>query len=86
MIDLGTLPGFQSSGAIGMNNNGQIVGYSQTASGAVHAFLYTDGEMKDLNELIDPSLALSLWDAEAINDNGQIWLSVPIRRIRTPTC
>jgi len=38
-----------------------------------HAFLYTDGTgIRDLNNLIDPSLGWELLRANAINDQGQI--------------
>ena len=40
MTDLGTLGGATSQ-ANGINDNGQIVGYSTTASGQIHAFFYT---------------------------------------------
>jgi probable HAF family extracellular repeat protein len=50
---------------------GQIVGYSDTPSGQ-DAFLYTDGQMVDLNNLIDPSSGWSIVEADGINDDGQI--------------
>jgi probable HAF family extracellular repeat protein len=51
MIDLGTLPGGTHSWATGINNKGQIVGYSTIASGQTHAFLYSGGTMIDLGTL-----------------------------------
>ena len=54
MIDLGTLGGLLSV-AYGINNSGQIVGYSPTAQGQLHAFLDSDGSMTDLNSLVDES-------------------------------
>ena len=41
-VNLGTLGG-QSSIAMGINDSGQIAGYAQTASGAVHGALWTVG-------------------------------------------
>lgn len=36
------------------------------------AFLYSNGQLLDLKDLIDPALGLTLFQAVAINDNGQI--------------
>src|SRR5215207_10175943 len=51
MKDLGTLGGTNSY-AYGINDSGQVVGYSDTANSGPHAFLYdsTNG-MKDLGTL-----------------------------------
>jgi len=52
ITDLGTLPGGAYSQALGVNDNGQVVGLSQTSSGAEHAFLYQPGTgMVDLGTL-----------------------------------
>jgi probable HAF family extracellular repeat protein len=51
MQDLGTLGGGYS-GAFGINARGQVVGYSFTAAGDVHAFLWEAGKgMQDLGTL-----------------------------------
>lgn len=72
MIDLGTLGGGLSQ-AFGINGSGQIVGYSTTVSDSGHAFLYENGVMTDLTDLI---VNISGWDlisaAYDINDLGQI--------------
>jgi probable HAF family extracellular repeat protein len=84
MIDLGGLPsapttayGFVSS-ASAINNWGQIVGNAQAYYGAIHAFIYQDGRMFDLNDLVklthvngQPGF-LALVAANGINDLGQI--------------
>ena len=69
--DLGTLGGTISAG-YGMNSAGQVVGISSDANGLL-AFLYSSGTgMVDLNSLIDPDLGWHLFDADAVNDAGQI--------------
>ena len=50
ITDLGTLGG-QWSDAYAINNFGQVVGLSQTASGSSHPFLYDTGKMIDLYPL-----------------------------------
>jgi probable HAF family extracellular repeat protein len=93
MIDLGGLPGAQFltstnpdvfsppnlvSSASAINNWGQIVGIATTSNGAIHAFLYCDGTMIDLNKLVrlthvnGPPGFLVLTGANGINDLGQI--------------
>jgi probable HAF family extracellular repeat protein len=70
MTDLRTLGG-PSSSARGINDSGQIVGYSDTDPdtwyGPQHAFLYEDGVMKDLGTLGGTSSA-----AYGINNSGQV--------------
>jgi probable HAF family extracellular repeat protein len=69
---LGTLGG-TSSKAYGINNTDTVVGSSDIAGGGLtHAFVYSNGNMVDLNTLIDPSLDVTLTDAFAINASGQI--------------
>ena len=50
MHDLGVL-GDGDGWADDINAGGQIVGYSQTTTG-IHGFLYSDGTMWDLNDLV----------------------------------
>jgi probable HAF family extracellular repeat protein len=73
VTDLGTLPGFSGSTALAINNLGQIAGY---ASGGDqlhhHAFVYADGALADLNDLIPPGTGLTMNEATGINDAGQI--------------
>ena len=53
VADLGTLGGVVSV-PTGINLSGQVVGYSETADGALHAFLWSGGTMQDLGT---PSLS-----------------------------
>ena len=71
MTDLGTLGG-RSSSANDINESGQIVGWANTNGGASHAFIYSNGEMVDLNALIDPTSGWTLHEAYAINNSGQV--------------
>ena len=66
MTDLGTLGG-RGSQAVAINERGQIVGESETASGETHAFLWQHGTMTDLG-----TLGGSFSSAVAINEHGQV--------------
>lgn len=79
--DLGVLPGFpgvNNSQADGINNIGEIVGYSWNTvydpygTNYYHAFVYIGGTMYDLNSLIPSDSGFSLTKADSINNNGQI--------------
>jgi len=66
VTDLGTLGG-ASSGATDVNSSGEVVGWAQTATGQVHAFVWRAGRMIDLG-----TLGGSTSTATGINDHGAI--------------
>ena len=71
--DLGSLGG-TSNGATAINDVGQIVGWSTLVGAdpqAQRAFLYVNGRMYDLNDLVEP-LPTPLTEARRINNRGQI--------------
>ena len=68
MTDLGLLAGDNNSSALGINERGQVVGYSANdESGEIHAFFWQSGTMIDLG-----TLGGSLTIALSINERGQI--------------
>ncbi len=78
MQDLGTLASFDASFANDINDKGEVVGDSTltiTKTGGYqmisHAFLYSNGQLQDLNE-IPHSSGWDFQQAKAINDRGQI--------------
>ncbi len=69
---LGTLGG-SFSVARAINNRGDIVGGSLEAEdGNVHAFLFSNGKLQDLNRLVNNLAGWELVQAVGINDLGQI--------------
>jgi probable HAF family extracellular repeat protein len=54
ITDLGTLGGATSKG-YGINSRGEVTGEAMNSDGTVHAFLYANHVMRDLNSLIDPA-------------------------------
>ena len=74
LISLGTIgPELPLSLAFGVNNQRSVVGeIYNNSTGVYHAFVYQDGQMRDLNTLVDLEPGLVLTDAQGINDAGQI--------------
>jgi probable HAF family extracellular repeat protein len=72
VIDLGTLGGVNSE-AVAINGEGVIVGSSDTSL-STDATIWVDGKIIDLNSLVAGALGpgITLTDAVAINDSGQI--------------
>jgi probable HAF family extracellular repeat protein len=71
MHDLGALAG-GSSEAYSLNNRGEVVGRSAVPGNGHYAFLYREGRMLDLNDLIPTGTGWVLTDAVDINNSGQI--------------
>jgi probable HAF family extracellular repeat protein/T5SS/PEP-CTERM-associated repeat protein len=70
MQDLGALT-FANSIAYDINDEGQVVGALQTGQNS-HAFVWADGQMQDLNNLIPANSGWVLQEARAINNKGRI--------------
>ena len=71
LTDLGTLGGTNSR-AEGVNDAGQVVGSADTSAELQHAFVWEDGVMTDLNDLLPPDSGWVLTRAVNINEAGQI--------------
>lgn len=71
MLDLDVL-GTRYSGALGVNNHGQAVGWAGTNDSDVRAFIWSDDQMVNLNDLIAPGSGWVLSRANDINDAGEI--------------
>ncbi len=75
MIDLGIVGPYSKSAATDINNFGQVVGVCQATADCgtcKTAFLWQDGEMLALEDLVDEQVFGTLTQALAINDHGQI--------------
>jgi len=78
VTDIGTLGGSQSF-AFGINDGGQVYGYSWlTGDATAHPFLYDGRTMSDLGELV------VTFAGGAINNAGQIATAVALNGITTP--
>lgn len=77
MSDLGTLGG-PTSIAAGANADDVVVGTADTADGSQHAFVYDQGQIADLADLIAPDTGIEPVFAAGVNPSGQIvgWASV----------
>lgn len=71
IAELETLGGRQS-GANGVNDRGQIVGWAETADDEEHACIWEDGVVRDLNDLLPATLDVTLVVGLDINEEGVI--------------
>ena len=79
MLDL-DLWGGDNSRANGINNAGDVVGYAANALGEIRAFLYQDGEMFDLNDLLPAGNGWELqegWDIKRERPDYWNWAKTP---------
>ncbi len=75
MFNLGTLPGVELGSAFDINELGQIVGRAWGFGGNPNiesAFIWQNGVMTDLNDLIPAPAGVHVTVARAINNQGQI--------------
>jgi probable HAF family extracellular repeat protein len=83
MTDLGVLPTGNSSQGIGINAWGEVVGgsdifipsqvdFGPPGTYISHGFLYSNGQLQDLNDLIPANSGWVLGAASGINDRGEI--------------
>jgi probable HAF family extracellular repeat protein len=75
MTDLNTLGTDESSEAIAVNSAGIVIGNSYQypySAGTSEPFWYDGGAIQNLNALVDPSLHLTLFEAQSINNQGQV--------------
>ncbi|MCA9727437.1 MAG: hypothetical protein KC729_07125 [Candidatus Eisenbacteria bacterium] len=66
---------FATSWASGVNASGDVVGMSVDAQGSLVPFLYQNGEMQRLQDLVPTPWVLTFLGSGAINDAGQIAVS-----------
>jgi probable HAF family extracellular repeat protein len=73
IIEIDKLPGYtRNNAAGGINNQDQVVGYSSDNGNNPHAFIWEDGELTDLNDLLPSGSGWVLKTAADINDDGEI--------------
>ncbi len=73
MSDLGTLDGHDTANATDINNLGQIIGVSgKKSAGLYKPFIYENGTMTALEDLVVNGGGWDISGATAINDAGQI--------------
>ena len=74
MLDIGTLPGFDRCGAVDINDHGAVIGNCRQSSGPSNdtAFLWQNGSMWSLIDLVHSDIVASVRRVGAINNQGQI--------------
>ena len=69
MTDLGTLPGYEWSQAVAMNDAGDVVGTAHMGNHAVSCFIYSDGTLKNMG-LLGSAGSSPYCQVHQINDAG----------------
>ena len=73
MTDIGTIADYWGREALAINTAGQVIGVVYDDQGGnMRPFLYADGVMHDLNDLIPAGSGWVLRNASAINNAGMI--------------
>jgi probable HAF family extracellular repeat protein len=72
IVDLGILAGMASSRAFGVNASNRVVGTALLTNGTSKAFLWANGSLQFLDNLVATNSGWSLQEAGAVNDQGQI--------------
>ncbi|MCH8823055.1 MAG: DUF3466 family protein [Planctomycetes bacterium] len=72
--DLGTLPGFDRCAAIDINNSSTVIGECDQSDNPNNdqSYVWNKGVMINLNDLIPEGAGLTIREASAINNSGQI--------------
>ena len=73
--DLGALPGYDVIAGWGLNNDSMVVGMVRAFKSSDEpdvGFIWRDGVMRNLNDLIAPGAQLQISQARGINESGQI--------------
>ncbi len=83
MVDLGTLPGDVRSGAVAVNDDGLIVGYSEDASGVRRAVAWRLGPSSDPDA--DGDGVLDTVDSDAGSGTNPAGFSNAVQGKATPT-
>lgn len=72
LTSLGVLPDATAgSSALGINSSGEVVGISYGTSGPNRAFVWSEGQMWDLSQLITTP-GILMYEATGINEHGDI--------------
>ena len=73
IIEIEKLSGYtRNNAAGGINDQGQVVGYSSDNGNNPHPFIWEDGEVTDLNDLLPEGSGWELKTAADINEQGEI--------------